>query len=212
VEVTDDGCGMNEETRSRLFEPFFTTRFTGRGLGLSAVQGIVRGHGGGITMRTALGMGTTIKVLLPCSEREVTSPPQSSSEPAEEWSGSGLALLVDDDARVRTVTEHLLRSLGFDVCACATGLEAIREFERRATEIRVVVLDVTMPDLNGEQVLKELRRRRHDVPVLLCSGYSQEELSQRFSAEDMAAFLQKPYRFDAFRNGLRDLLEHPRGG
>jgi CheY-like chemotaxis protein len=107
------------------------------------------------------------------------------------------------------VTEHLLRSLGFDVCACATGLEAIREFERRATEIRVVVLDVTMPDLNGEQVLKELRRRRHDVPVLLCSGYSQEELSQRFSAEDMAAFLQKPYRFDAFRGCLRDLLEHP---
>jgi len=211
VEVTDDGCGMNQETRTRLFEPFFTTRFTGRGLGLSAVQGIVRGHSGGITMRTALGAGTTIKVLLPCSDREVTSPPQPWSEAAEEWSGSGLSLLVDDDARVRTVTEHLLRSLGFDVCACGTGLEAIREFERRAAEIRVVVLDVTMPDLNGEQVLKELRRLRRDVPVLLCSGYSQEELSQRFSAEDMAAFLQKPYRFDAFKGCLRDLLEHPRG-
>ena len=99
---------MNDETRARLFEPFFTTRFTGRGLGLSAVQGIVRGHGGGISMRTALGVGTTIKVLLPCSDRPAVTVARLKSEAVEEWSGSGLALLVDDDARVRTVTEHLL--------------------------------------------------------------------------------------------------------
>lgn len=95
------------------------------------------------------------------------------------------------------------------MCAFGTGLEAIREFERRPQEIRIVVLDVTMPDLNGEHVLRELRRVRPDVPVLLCSGYSQEELSQRFAPEDMAVFLQKPYPFELLRRRLRELLEPP---
>ncbi|HYP87663.1 MAG TPA: ATP-binding protein, partial [Polyangiaceae bacterium] len=208
LEVADDGCGMSPETRARLFEPFFTTKFTGRGLGLSAVQGIVRGHGGGITMRSEPHVGTVIKLLLPCSKRAPASAwPRPKSDSIAEWTSSGLTMLVDDEPRVRTVTEHLLRSIGFDVCAFGTGREAIREFERRAAEVRVVVLDVTMPDLNGEHVLKELRRIRPDVPVLLCSGYSPEELSQRFSPEDMADFLQKPYLFDVLRTRLRDLLE-----
>ncbi len=207
VEVADDGAGMNEETRARLFEPFFTTKFVGRGLGLSAVQGIVRGHGGGITLKSTLGVGTTIKLLLPCSDRPVSVPARRKPDDAHEWMGSGLTLLVDDDPRVRTVTEHLLRSIGFEVSSFGTGREAIRELEQRGDEVRVVVLDVTMPDLNGEQVLKELRRLRPGIPVLLCSGYSPEELSQRFAPEDMAVFLQKPYQFDALRARLRDLLQ-----
>jgi PAS domain S-box-containing protein len=209
IEVVDDGCGMNDETRARLFEPFFTTKFTGRGLGLSAVQGIVRGHGGGLTVRAELGVGTTIKVLLPCSDRSATDVARPKPDAASEWEGSGLAMLVDDDRRVRSVTEHLLRSIGFDVCAFGTGREAIREFERRGEEVRLVILDVTMPDLNGEQVLTELRRLRSDIPVLLCSGYSREELRQRFSPEDIAVFLQKPYPFDVLRARLRDLLDDP---
>lgn len=206
LQVADEGSGMSEETRARLFEPFFTTKFAGRGLGLSAVQGIVRGHGGGITVHTELGRGTTISVLLPCSGEPATKVARPKPEEPVEWFGSGLAMLVDDDTRVRTVTEHLLSGIGFEVCAFGTGREAIAEFERRAAEVRVVILDVTMPDLNGEQVLKELRALRPDVPVLLCSGYSQEELSQRFTAEDMAAFLQKPYPFETLRRRLRDLL------
>jgi PAS domain S-box-containing protein len=206
LQVADEGSGMSEETRARLFEPFFTTKFAGRGLGLSAVQGIVRGHGGGITVHTELGRGTTISVLLPCSNEPATKVARQKPEVPVEWFGSGLAMLVDDDTRVRTVTEHLLSGIGFDVCAFGTGREAIAEFERRAAEVRVVILDVTMPDLNGEQVLKELRALRPDVPVLLCSGYSQEELCQRFTKEDMAAFLQKPYPFETLRRRLRDLL------
>jgi two-component system cell cycle sensor histidine kinase/response regulator CckA len=207
LEVADDGCGMNDETRSRIFEPFFTTKCTGRGLGLSAVQGIVRGHGGGIVLHTAPGAGTRIKVLLPCSDLPAVHLTRPKPEAVGEWAGSGLVLLVDDDARVRLVTELLLRSIGFDVLATGTGRDAIREFERRASEVKLVVLDVTMPDLNGDQVLQELRRSRPDIPVLLCSGYSEEEMCHRFSAEDMAMFLQKPYPFDVFRARLRALLE-----
>ncbi len=207
LEVADDGCGMNDETKNRIFEPFFTTKFTGRGLGLSAVQGIVRGHGGGIVLESAPGSGTKIKVLLPCSDLPAVNLTRPKPDAVGEWTGSGLVLLVDDDARVRMVTELLLRSIGFEVLPTSTGREAIREFERCASEVRLVVLDVTMPDLNGDQVLAELRRRRPDVPVLLCSGYSEDEMCHRFSAEDMATFLQKPYPFDVFRARLRELLE-----
>jgi PAS domain S-box-containing protein len=207
LEVTDDGSGMSDETRTRLFEPFFTTKFTGRGLGLSAVQGIVRGHGGGIVLRTALGQGTSIRVLMPPSAAAATSAVRRAPVVASEWSASGLVLLVDDDAHVRTVTELLLRDIGFDVLALATGRDAIREFRERAEQVRAVVLDVTMPDLGGDQVLRELRLRRADVPVLLCSGYSQEEMGDRFAASDLASFLQKPYAFDTLRSRLRELLE-----
>jgi PAS domain S-box-containing protein len=210
LEVIDDGTGMNEDTRARLFEPFFTTKFTGRGLGLSAVQGIVRGHGGGIALRTALGAGTTVKVLLPCTDEPAMAVARREPDAVTTWLENGLALLVDDDERVRNVNELLLRNIGFDVLAVANGRDAIREFERRAEEVRVVVLDVTMPDLGGDQVLKELRKRRSDVPVLLCSGYSEEEMSDRFTPEEMASFLQKPYTFLAFRAELEKLLTRRR--
>jgi len=207
LEVSDDGCGMTDDTRARLFEPFFTTKFTGRGLGLSTVQGIVRGHGGGIALRTTPGEGTTIKVLLPSAdlpapalESDFTRP-----RPNAEWTGSGLVLLVDDDERVRVVTELLLRSIGFDVLAVATGHQALREFDRRADDLRLVMLDLTMPDLGGDQVLSELRKRRADVPVLLCSGYSEEDASQWISRQG-TSFLQKPYPFDLLKTRLRDLL------
>ncbi len=206
LEVSDDGCGMSEETRARLFEPFFTTKFTGRGLGLSAVQGIVRGHGGGIVLRTAIGRGTTIKVLLPCTDLPLRPAPARLSEPASTWMGSGLVLMVDDDPRVRAATELLLRDLGFDVLAAASGLEALREFERHASEIRAVLLDVTMPDLSGDQVLEQLRQRRPDLKVLLCSGYAEEEMQQRFSSQDMGSFLQKPYTRNALGTRLKQLL------
>jgi CheY-like chemotaxis protein len=207
LEVADEGCGMNDDARARLFEPFFTTKFSGRGLGLSAVQGIVRGHRGGIVLRTAVGCGTTIKVLLPCTDRPsrpISRPPLADGA---EWTGTGLVLLVDDDARVRSVTEVLLRNLGFEVVSAASGREAIGELERRP-DVRLVVLDVTMPDLGGEQVLKELRRLRPGVRVLLCSGYSEEDVLARFDRTDGTSFLQKPYRFEELRARLRGLSEN----
>ena len=206
LEVADDGCGMDAETRARLFEPFFTTKFTGRGLGLSAVQGIVRGHGGGIVLRSALGTGTTIRVLLRHGGQTPVRAPSPEVDPASLWAGHGLVLLVDDDSRVRIVTTFLLRDLGFEVIEAASGRDAIAEFARRASEVRFVMLDVTMPDLSGDQVLLELRKIRPNVPVLLCSGYSEEELRSRFDSNDMETFLQKPYLLNALKARLRLLL------
>jgi DNA-binding response OmpR family regulator len=126
---------------------------------------------------------------------------------ATEWQGRGLVLLVDDDPRVRDVTGLLLRSMGFDVLSCADGEEALAEFDARGHEIRAVLLDVTMPDLDGDQVLHALRQRRSDVPVILCSGYSEHEIRCRFGPEERASFLQKPYPFEVLRARLRELLE-----
>ncbi len=132
LEVADNGCGMNDETRARLFEPFCTTKFTGRGLGLSAVQGIVRGHGGGIVLHTTLGKGTTFKVLLPYANSPPLGAQALEARAPAAWSGHGTALLVDDDSRVRTVTALLLRDLGFEVIEAASGRDAIVQFARRA--------------------------------------------------------------------------------
>jgi PAS domain S-box-containing protein len=208
LEVSDDGCGMNEEARARLCEPFFTTKFAGRGLGLSAVQGIVRGHGGGIVLRSELRQGTTVKVLLPSADRLPSAAVRRPPEATAEWSGSGLVLLVDDDPRVLSVTALLLRNLGFEVIAASSGREALREFERRANEVRLVVLDVTMPDLAGDQVLVALRKMRPEIPVLLCSGYSEEEVLHRFDQAARTRFLQKPYPFETLKARLMELLSN----
>jgi two-component system, cell cycle sensor histidine kinase and response regulator CckA len=123
-----------------------------------------------------------------------------------EWSGSGLVLLVDDDPRVLSVTALLLRNLGFEVIAAPTGRDALREFEQRGNEVRLVVLDVTMPDLAGDQVLVALRDMRPEVPVLLCSGCSEEEVLHRFDRATRTSFLQKPYPFESLKARLLELL------
>src|SRR5688572_23094971 len=140
---------------------------------------------------------------------DVSSETSTQLEPDPEWSGSGLVLLVDDDPRVLAVTDLLLRHLGFEVITAADGRAALREFELHANEVRIVVLDVTMPDLSGDQVLESLRRIRPDVPVLLSSGYSEEEVLLRFSGTPRVSFLQKPYPFESFRTHLMELLEGP---
>lgn len=142
-------------------------------------------------------------------EREVlTTIARPPAEESAEWSGSGLVLLVDDDPRVLSVTALLLQHLGFDVIAAASGRDALREFERRRSEVRLVVLDVTMPDLAGDHVLAALRRLSPEVPVLLCSGYSEEEVLHRFEQATRTRFLQKPYPFETFKARLIELLSN----
>jgi PAS domain S-box-containing protein len=200
LEVKDSGCGMDDETVSKLFDPFYTTKFTGRGLGMSAVMGIVRGHKGAIRVQSAKGGGTIFKVLLPASGRVL----ESKKKPVvdENWRGSGTVMLVDDEAAVRRFCAEMLNELGFESLQAADGQEALKVFKGHP-EIDLVLLDLTMPNLNGEKCFYELQKLDPQVKVIISSGYSESEVAQKFAGKKIAGFLQKPYRLAALMEVLR---------
>lgn len=199
-EVSDTGCGIDRESIGRLFEPFYTTKFTGRGLGLSAVVGIVRAHKGALRVYSEVGQGTTFKVLFPeVATAEQTLP---AGDPEAGWRGEGTVLLVDDEETVRTVSSKLLRRLGLNVLLAEDGRQAVELYRERKQEITLVLLDLTMPHMNGEEAFRELRTLNPDVQVILASGYSETDVGSRFTGKGLAGCLQKPYTL----NKLRSLL------
>ncbi len=193
LEVADTGCGMTPWTQAKIFDPFFSTKFTGRGLGLAAVLGIIRGHNGTIKITSDTDKGTTMQILLPAVEVEAAAPTTVEAEAPANWQGSGTVLLADDEETVRATAKTMLERLGMKVILACNGCEAIEIFTERSDEIDCVLLDLTMPGMNGEQAFGELRRIRNDITIIMSSGYNEQDVTQRFVGRDIAGFIQKPY-------------------
>jgi PAS domain S-box-containing protein len=204
LEVSDTGGGMEPEVLKRIFDPFFTTKFTGRGLGLAAVLGIVRGHLGALTVTSQKGKGSCFRVMLPAST-ETVAEADSASTPPEQWRGSGNVLVVDDEETVRTVTLRLLSYLGFKAVAAVDGREAVKLLPTLG-DLRFVFLDLTMPHMDGQQTLRELRKARPDLRALIMSGFSEQDISHRFQDGHFIDFIQKPFNLTQAREKIRRLL------
>lgn len=207
LEVRDTGCGMSEETKTRLFDPFFSTKFAGRGLGMSAVQGIVRGHGGAVLVKSEVGAGTTVTVLFPASGP--TSKP-GGSDAAETATPSpvraGAVLVVDDEEIVRTLCARMVVRAGFEALPAADGTEALGVFERHRDEIVCVVLDMTMPGMDGVATFRALKQMDPSVKVIVATGQSVAEAADRFGEDGPKGFVQKPYRVAELTAELRRVV------
>ena len=219
IAVTDDGSGMDSHTLSQIFEPFFTPKQHGRGLGLGAAQGIVRSHAGEIQVRSAPGEGTTFEVFLPADrggEAEADLPVAlSASEPTttpasahEEWHPSGAALVVDDEDLVRDIAASALERLGFRVLLACDGQEGVQVFEENMADIQIVLLDLTMPRKSGDQVYAEIQEMAPGTAVLFSSGFSESEAVKRLDNQVWVDFIQKPYRPRDLRTKLEGLLRN----
>lgn len=203
LEINDSGCGMNKDTLSKIFDPFFTTKFTGRGLGMAAVSGIVRGHAGAIKIISEPDKGSTTTIFFPASDKKPI--PDIEEVKRNKLQPNGKILLVDDEDFVRAVAGEMLNNLGFEVITAEDGFEAVKIF-KDSENIKLVILDLTMPNLDGEQTLKEIRSIDPKTKVIISSGYSENEINDRFVSNPPSGFIQKPYRLTALSETIKKIM------
>ena len=191
IEVSDTGCGMSPEVSERMFDPFFSTKNEGHGLGLAAMLGIVQGHNGAVRVYSEVGSGTTIKVLLPLGQSTTQRPLAAAQERRPR---RGLILVVDDEEDVRAVSKRTLQMAGYSVTTAVDGHEGLEIFESRKEEIRAVLLDMTMPRVDGKEAFRRMTEIDANVRVILMSGYNEQDATSSFAGKDLAGFIQKPFR------------------
>jgi len=203
LEVSDTGCGMTKKVQKRLFEPFFTTKFTGRGLGMSAVQGIVCGHQGAMFLYSEPGKGTTFKILFPVSDKTADDISPVSEQHGNTWQAGGTVLIVDDEEMIREVASVMLEDMGFEVLNAVDGCDGVDVYRQHQDKIVAVLLDMTMPRLDGEGCFRELKTIDSNVKVILSSGYNEQDIANRFTGEGLVGFVQKPYNPEELEKSLR---------
>lgn len=210
--VSDTGVGMDDEVKAHLFEPFFTTkeRGQGTGLGLSTVYGIVRQNGGHIGVDSELGQGTTFRIYLPRTE-ETRMPIRAPSRDVSPRAihGSETILMVEDEGAVRQLATHILKGHGYQVLCAGNGAEALRLSREHQGAIDLLVTDVVMPGMNGEQLARRLQSERPGLRVLFMSGYSDELMARYRVLDEDSAFLAKPFTLEALARKVRAVLDAP---
>ena len=207
LKVTDNGCGMDDETKNRVFEPFYTTKFTGRGLGMSAVLGIITAHNGAIQLTSESGKGTTFCVYLPIQLKKSATESSLKQVATEQWLGSGTILLVEDEEHVKSIAIALLENLGYTVIDASNGREALELFHNNIADISLVITDMDMPVMGGCELFRELKNLKPELPIIISSGFSDADITAKIAREEISAMINKPYSFDLLRNVLQRVEE-----
>jgi PAS domain S-box-containing protein len=202
LEITDVGCGIADEDIEKIFDPFFSSKFPGRGLGLPTVLGIVKSHSGVVTVHSKIRQGSTFRVYFPVCGKEIALQPLDTKVQPLSKEGVGTVLLVEDEEMVRNMAETMLTTLGSKVLLAKDGIEAVEVFKRYKDEIGVVLCDLSMPRMNGWETLSALRRIRPDIPVVIVSGYDESKTSNDNHSEHAHIFLHKPYQMAELKDAV----------
>ena len=206
LEVADNGCGMDDETKSRIFEPFYTTKFAGRGLGMSATLGIITAHNGSLQLASHPGQGTTIKLLLPILKTESIGEESPQQDAVVSWQGGGTILLVEDEEQIAYLAKSMLIRLGFSVIEASNGRDALELYRKNAADIKVVMTDMGMPIMDGFTLVRELKTLNPQLQVIISSGFGDAVVTSKIDREEIAGLVSKPYNIGQLRNVLISVM------
>jgi PAS domain S-box-containing protein len=207
LEVSDTGDGMNEETMQKIFDPLFTTKITGRGLGLASLLNVVQRHNGAVEVKSEVGHGTVFRVYFPVEVQDGEPGAEKTPAAVGEWRGYGTALVADDEEAVRNVTAALLERIGFRIITAIDGFETVDLYTEHAGDITLLLMDLNMPRLNGVEATLRIRHINPKVPVLFMSGYPREQVMERFGQYPHTDFIRKPFQSDELLAGIRNVME-----